>query len=96
MKYELSAEAYDDFLRLHAQGAMQFGFDQVEEYVDGLERTFELIAANPRLARLRTEIAPPVRIHPHGSHLVIYCETSEGVLILRIRHARENWADEPL
>lgn len=96
MKYELCAAAYEDFLHLYAQGISRFGFRQAEIYVDGLERAFELIAQNPKLARLRSETSPPVRIHPHGSHLVIYRETGDGALILRIRHARENWMEHPL
>jgi hypothetical protein len=41
---------------------------------------------------LRNEIAPPVGIHPSGSHLVVYIEQdSESILIVRVRHFRENW-----
>ncbi|WP_417496630.1 type II toxin-antitoxin system RelE/ParE family toxin [Maricaulis sp.] len=49
-----------------------------------------------RAARERVEIAPPVRCHPHGSHLIIYViDADDDVLVLRIRHAHENWAGDP-
>jgi toxin ParE1/3/4 len=57
---------------------------------------FDLIAANPRMARERQEIAPPVRIHPFKAYLVIYrIEETGTVLIVRIRHGHENWSTDP-
>ena len=45
----------------------------------------------------RSEITPPVRCHPHGAHLIIYrSEDDGGVTILRIRHASEDWDDDPV
>jgi toxin ParE1/3/4 len=91
-----SEKARADFLSIHADGEERFGFDQAERYADDLERVFDLLSENPKLARLRTELNPPVRVHPHGSHVIVY-EVREGaVLILRIRHAHENWTDDPL
>ena len=95
MSYELSEAAFEDYLELYAQGVARFGGMQAIAYSDSLEQTFELIAANPKMARLRTELAPPVRVHPHGSHLVVYVERDDRIVILRIRHARENWLDRP-
>jgi toxin ParE1/3/4 len=42
----------------------------------------------------RVELSPPVRIHPVQSHLVIYQIEDDGsVLIIRVRHVHEDWAD---
>jgi toxin ParE1/3/4 len=61
-----------------------------------LRRTFDLLAENPRLARERTELSPPVRVHPCGAHVVIYTVEDDGtVLIVRVRHGREDWAGSP-
>jgi hypothetical protein len=55
-------------------------------------RVFEMLGENPKFARTRAEISPPVRIHPSGSHLIVFIERDEGgVLIIRVRHYRENW-----
>ncbi len=72
-----------------------FGEARAERYFRELKAAFDLIAQNPRLARERMEIAPPVRIHPHRSHLVVYFIDERGVLILRVRHAREDWDSDP-
>ena len=43
------------------------------------------------MARERTEISPPVRIHPSGSHVIVYLiEEAENILIVRVRHGRED------
>lgn len=52
----------------------------------------ETLAANPRLARLREEIRPAVRVHPAEAHLIIYREVSDGdIEIIRVCHAHEDW-----
>ncbi len=77
-------------------GAQAFGNDQADAYFASLETAFEFLASYPEAARLRTEIIPPVRCHPHGSHIIVYTDlASETVTILRVRHAHENWDETP-
>jgi toxin ParE1/3/4 len=33
-----------------------------------------------------------VRIHPHRAHIIIYQDMGADILIIRIRHGREDWA----
>jgi toxin ParE1/3/4 len=55
-----------------------------------------LLADSPNLARERTELSPPARIHPAGSHVVVYTIENDGsILIARVRHGREDWAGSP-
>lgn len=35
---------------------------------------------------LRNEFEPPVRIHHHGRHLIVYQNQNEHILIIRILH----------
>lgn len=97
MNYRLTAKAEDDFISIYLEGSIRFGDRQADKYSRQLERVFELIAANPELAREREEIVPPVRIHPYGSHVIVYrVESDGGILIVRIRHGRENWDRDPM
>ncbi|MCB1516931.1 MAG: type II toxin-antitoxin system RelE/ParE family toxin [Hyphomicrobiaceae bacterium] len=97
MNYRLTGQAEEDILRIFVEGARLFGIDQAERYHLELTRLFELIAANPKLARERMEISPPVRMHPHKAHLIIYVTDEVGkVLIVRVRHAHEDWESEPI
>ncbi|MFN3364093.1 MAG: type II toxin-antitoxin system RelE/ParE family toxin [Allorhizobium sp.] len=47
------------------------------------------------MARQRTELSPPVRVQRYRAHLVIYLtEDGGGVLIVRVRHGREDWQED--
>ena len=66
-------------------------------YHNDLERVFELLADNPLMARERTEISPPVRIHPHKSHVIVYLVDDTGdVIVVRVRHGHEDWETAPI
>lgn len=64
--------------------------EQAERHADGLFAVFDLLAEFPEMARERSEFTPPVRIHPSGSHLVIYRQEGQGVEIIRILHAHQD------
>lgn len=92
MAYSLSAEASEDFRRIYLTGIRDFGVDQSEDYIEGLEKVLEFLADFPRAARERMEIVPPVRAHPYKSHLIVYEIVADDVLIIRIRSGREDWS----
>ncbi len=96
MAYKLSKKAEEDIIDIYREGALLFGEQQAEKYFLEMEHIFEFLAANPRLARERAEITPPVRIHPYASHMIIYIIESENIFILRIRHGREDWMTAPV
>ena len=93
--YRLTRAAADDMVMIYLAGVDMFGPAQAESYSDGLEAAFSCLADYPRAARLRTEMVRPVRAYPYKSHLIIYRADHDGVLIIRIRHAREDWVAEP-
>ncbi|MBL4767907.1 MAG: type II toxin-antitoxin system RelE/ParE family toxin [Rhodobacteraceae bacterium] len=96
MTFRLSARAQADLIDIYRHGVEGFGIRQAEAYQDQIEKVIALIAANPELARLREEITPPVRIHPVEAHIIVYLvDDNRDVRILRVRHGRENWSDDP-
>ncbi|MEQ8747706.1 type II toxin-antitoxin system RelE/ParE family toxin [Pyruvatibacter sp.] len=97
MAYKLTQKAEDDIIAVYLEGYALFGEAQADTYHAALEQVFRFLSDNPRAARERTEINPPVRCHPHGAHIIIYLiEESGDVLILRVRHAREDWDTDPV
>ena len=97
MGYRLSRAAEEDVIALYGEGVLQFGQAQADRYLVGLERAFRFLADYPYAARVRVEIDPPVRCLAYGVHMVIYlADASERALILRIRHSREDWLNDPL
>ncbi len=97
MNYRLSKAAEADLIDIFLSGVEAFGVKQAEIYQDKIDHSIAIIGDNPDLARLRTEITPPVRIHPVGSHVIVYLVDDGGLVrILRIRHQRENWTEFPI
>ena len=96
MGHRLTRKAAEDLRRIYAEGIEHFGAPQAARYHERFRRMFELIAQNPQIARERPELSPPVRVHPCGSHVIVYILDDSGeVLILRVRHGREDWQGEP-
>jgi toxin ParE1/3/4 len=92
MNYVLSRKAEEDIIDIFETGIEQFGLSQAERYHEQLDQCFRFLAENPLAAHERFEITPPVRIHPVGSHLVIYrVEQNGAVFIIRVRHGHEDW-----
>jgi toxin ParE1/3/4 len=90
--YRLSRRARDDLVAIYVASAEAFGVAQAERYHAEIERAFDYLAPFPRVARERHEIDPPVRIHPHKSHLIVYAIIEADILILRVRHGHEGWS----
>jgi toxin ParE1/3/4 len=94
--YRLTRAAADDLVDIYIQGVILFGQAQADRYHDGLEAAFGFLADYPRSARLRTEIARPVRAYPYKSHLIVYdVAEDDQILILRVRHGHEDWMASP-
>ncbi|HBF32312.1 type II toxin-antitoxin system RelE/ParE family toxin [Rhizobium sp.] len=97
MSFSLSVEAEEDVIAIAEQGVRMFGASQAKHYHAELFVLLDLIAANPRIARERDEINPPVRIHPFKAHLIVYrIENDETIFAIRIRHSHEDWASHSI
>lgn len=96
MAYRLTRKAAADLRHIYAEGIVLFGEAQAARYHEQLRHTFDMLADNPAMARERIELSPPVRVHPCGSHIIIYTVEADGrVLIVRVRHGREDWMEAP-
>lgn len=95
MGFRLTQAAEADIIRIATQGIRLFGHGQARRYHDELFALFDLLASNPRMARERSELSPPMRIHPFKAHLIVYRIEDDGdVLIIRVRHGHEDWAND--
>jgi len=83
-----AAEA--DLSEVWRYGAATSGVEQADRSADGLFAVFGLLSEFPEMAQERREFTPPVRIHPSGSHLIIYRREGQGIEIIRILQAHHN------
>lgn len=81
---------------IHRQGEELFGLTKADAYATGLVSAFNIIAAFPHSARLRTETPTAVRVQPYRSHVIIYVVADTEIQVLRIRHALEDWISDPV
>ena len=95
MGYRLTSAAEDDIIAIARTGMRLFGERQAIRYNADLFALFDLIADNPRMARERLEVSPPVRIFPFEAHLIVYLvHANDDILVVRIRHGHDNWSDD--
>jgi toxin ParE1/3/4 len=91
-RYRLTPRALADLDDIWRFSAERWSVDHANGYVDELVRIFDLIAAVPTLARERREFTPPVRIHVHRAHLIVYLTEPDQILIVRLLGGRQDWA----
>lgn len=90
MRLELSEQALRDIHIIHHESLTNFGAGQAAKYAAGLLDLLDLIAANPNMARLRTEFNPPTRLQRYKSHVVFYRIDGDDVRVVRILHGKQN------
>ncbi|MDJ0805248.1 MAG: type II toxin-antitoxin system RelE/ParE family toxin [Gammaproteobacteria bacterium] len=84
--YRVSQKARFDIRQIGLYTEREWGRTQRRKYLNALDQAFGLLCENPRLAPEYHEFTPPVRIHHHEQHLVVYVIEDDGILIVRVLH----------
>ena len=87
-----SAKAEDDLTNIWVYTLDKCGLDQADQYIDELADTLKFLASNPLICAERSEFVPPVRLHHHGRHLIIYTVEHDHIFIIRVLHDRVDLA----
>jgi toxin ParE1/3/4 len=90
-RYRTTRLTDEDIIGIYLHGVNAFGVDQAERYHAQLAVTFALIARHPELAPERTEFDPPIRLHRHQAHHIVYLIDEESVLIVRLLPRQRHW-----
>ena len=88
LDYKLSCKADNDLKNIYKYTCQKYGEKQADKYINALEKKFGKLAKNPLLCRKREEYNPPVRIHRHKKHLVVYIREGKSILIVRVLHEK--------
>ena len=86
--YRLTSRAEADLAGIADYTIEAFGIEQARRYRDDLEACFRTLAGNPRLGRSAEALASGLRRFEQRAHAVFYAEDEDGILIVRILHAR--------
>lgn len=87
----LSPKAESDLEEIWYHTASAWSETLADRYIENLVVVFDLLLVMPKMAYERTEFVPPVRIHPTGTHLVIYRTNGDFLDILRVLSGRQDW-----
>jgi toxin ParE1/3/4 len=87
-EFRVSERAEAELLEVYLYGVAEFGRPQAVKYQLSLEHCFSLLAEQPRMGRLARKLGEGVRRHEHGSHVILYRDKGDHVLILAIVHGR--------
>jgi len=87
-EYRVSKRAIANLNNIYLYGIEQFGRPQALAYQVELEDCFAMLARHPRIGRTSPTIRPGMRRHEHGSHVILYREEKDGVLIVAVLHSR--------
>jgi len=91
MKYQLSAKARSDIRAIYRESIRQFGPAQANRYYDGIQSAFAVLTTFPGAGPERAELSPGIRVYASGSHLIVYRALDDRILIVAVRHGREDW-----
>ncbi|CUS48043.1 toxin ParE1/3/4 [Idiomarinaceae bacterium HL-53] len=92
MRLLISNAARKDLFAIYNYTRQTYGKVNAINYLNKLDNAMNLIVTFPKIAKLRSEIIPPVRILPIEEHLLIYRELElDTIELLRVRHKREDW-----
>lgn len=87
-RYIFSNEADNDLIEIYRYGFLNHGERKAELYQEALKEKCQFLADNQYICRERDEFTPPVRIHHHKKHLIIYTIEADNILIIRFCHER--------
>ncbi|MCO5159586.1 MAG: type II toxin-antitoxin system RelE/ParE family toxin [Mesorhizobium sp.] len=88
-EFRLSKRADRHLRDIFLYGIESFGRRQADKYRAELDGCFAMLARHPRIGRTSPTIRAGMRRHEHGSHVILYREEADGVLIVAVLHARQ-------
>ena len=94
-RVRLSDAARSDLRAIYRFGVHQFGVPQSDRYASMLKAAMKTLGDFPDSGSRRVGVVQPVRVKPAGSHIIVYAADGDGVHILRVRHASEDWTSRP-
>jgi len=87
-RYIFSHKAVADLTDIYRYTSKKYGATQADLYAGSLKKTCQMLADYPLMNRERSEFTPPVHLHHHRKHLIIYAVKADHIVIIRLLHDR--------
>lgn len=86
-RIKISEHAENDLEKIADYTESRWGLLKCDEYLDSISRCIEMLADNPHMGTVRSEIRRGLYVWPHESHLIFYRFNNETIEIGRILHS---------
>lgn len=93
MKLSFSAESRRDPRAIARHGTLRFGVAQATAYAARIARSLKAIQTAPQIAAVKLGYSKLLRVHPVGSHLIVYEIAEDRITVVRVLHAHQNLID---
>lgn len=88
-KYVLTNKAVDDLSKIWTYTYKVWSESQADKYYELLIETFQIIAQNPKVGKIYSEISNEIAGFNVGKHIIFYRELkTKEIEIVRILHGR--------
>ena len=84
--WKLSRQARKDLAELWQYSNRQWGPEQADRYIAGLQEACRKLADNPSLGRPIPEVPKEICQYRYGSHVIVHQMDGEQVHVARILH----------
>jgi toxin ParE1/3/4 len=84
--FRVTPRAFEDLKTIGRYTLRQWGRDQRDAYLRGIDARFHWLARHPQSGRKRDEIAPEYRSFPHQAHMIFYLIRDGGIDIIAVLH----------
>ncbi|MBY8824287.1 type II toxin-antitoxin system RelE/ParE family toxin [Sphingomonas colocasiae] len=85
--FRVTPRAFEDLKNIGRYTLREWGRQQRDAYLRGLDARFEWLARQPMLGRSRDEVAPGYRSYPHEAHVIFYLLRDGGIDIIGVPHS---------
>lgn len=86
--YRLTPDAQSDLIELRRFTVKQWGITQSQKYTLELRKTLRLLAENPSLGKLRSDIRSNIFSFPYASHVIYYRIHEKKLIVFSLLHKR--------
>jgi toxin ParE1/3/4 len=84
--FRVTPRAFEDLKTIGRYTLRQWGRQQRDAYLRGLDARFAWLAEHPMLGRARDEVAPGYRSFRHEAHVIFYLIRVDGIDIIGVPH----------
>jgi toxin ParE1/3/4 len=86
--YRLTPAAQSDLIEIRQFTVKQWGVAQSKKYTSELRKIIRLLAENPSLGKLRSDVQSNVLSFPYAGHVIYYCIHEQQLIVFGVLHKR--------